>query len=253
VSGPVATPPSDRPPETPADAPAVLAHEPPGTVAAALLIAGKDLTIELRTRTALLSALALSLLSIIIFNFAWDPTAVAAIDLAPGLLWTIFTFSGLLGLHRSFGAEQVERAMDVLVSAPIPRQAVYLGKALANLALVLLVQAVSIPAVLVVYNLPFASSLPVLFGVAVLAAIGLVAVGTLFSAMTVNTRTAELLLPLLALPFFVPIVTTAAQGTARLMAGRPASEAIGWIKLLVAYDLVFVVACAAAYTVIADE
>lgn len=228
-------------------------NTPPGTLVAALLIARKDVTVELRTRTALLSALALSLLSIVIFNFAWDPTAVAAIDLAPGLLWVIFTFSGLLGLHRAFGAEQEERAIDMLVSAPIPRESIYLGKALSNLALVALVQAVSIPAVLLVYNLPVASSLPVLCGVAFLAAIGLVAVGTLFSAMTVNTRSAELLLPVLALPFFVPIVTAAAQATARLLAGRPASDAMGWLKLLVAYDLVFVVACAAAYVVIVDE
>ena len=225
----------------------------PGAMSAALLIARKDITVELRTRTALLSALALSLLSIVIFNFAWDPTAVAAIDLAPGLLWVIFTFSGLLGLHRAFGAEMEERAIDVLVSAPIARQAIYLGKALANLAFVALVQAVSIPAVLIVYNLPVASSLPILCGIAFLAAIGLVAVGTLFSAMTVNTRAAELLLPVLALPFFVPIVTSAAQATARLLAGRPSSEAMGWLKILIAYDLVFVVACAAAYVVISDE
>ena len=225
----------------------------PGLVAAALLVARKDLVVELRTRTAVLSALALSLLAIIIFNFAWDPTAVAAIDLAPGLLWVIFTFSGLLGLHRAFGVEQADRAMDVLLGAPIPRASIYAGKALGNLALVLLVQAVSIPAALVVYNLEIGRVILPLAGIALLAAIGLVAVGTLFGAMTTSTRTSELLLPVLALPFFVPVVTAAAQATARLMNGRPAAEAVGWLKLLAAYDIVFVVACGLAYVVIADE
>ncbi len=227
--------------------------EPPSFLAAAWLIARKDMIVELRTRTALLAALALSLLSIVIFNFAWDPTAVAAIDLAPGLLWVIFTFSGLLGLHRAFGVEQADRAMDVLLGAPIPRTAIYAGKAFGNLALVLLVQLVSIPAVLVVYNLEFARVVLPLGGIALLAGIGLVAVGTLFGAMTTSTRASELLLPVLALPFFVPVVTAAAQATARLMGGRPVNETIGWLKLLGAYDIVFVVACGLAYTVIADE
>jgi heme exporter protein B len=227
--------------------------DPPSFVTAAWLIARKDMVVELRTRTALLAALALSLLAIVIFNFAWDPTAVAAIDLAPGLLWVIFTFSGLLGLHRAFGVEQPDRAMDALLGAPIPRASIYAGKAIGNLALVLLVQLVSIPAALVVYNLEIARVILPLGGIALLAGIGLVAVGTLFGAMTTSTRASELLLPVLALPFFVPVVTAAAQATARLMGGRPVDETIGWLKLLAAYDIVFVVACAFAYTVIADE
>ena len=226
---------------------------PPSFVRAALLIARKDLIVELRTRTALLAALALSLLSIVIFNFAWDPSAVSAIDLAPGLLWVIFTFSGLLGLHRAFGVEQADRAIDALLAAPIPRTSIYAGKALGNLGFVLLVQIVSIPAALVVYNLEVGRVILPLGGIALLAGIGLVAVGTLFGAMTTSTRASELLLPVLALPFFVPIVTAASQATARLLGGRPAGETIGWLKLLAAYDLVFVFACAFAYTVIADE
>ncbi|HKB52853.1 MAG TPA: heme exporter protein CcmB, partial [Ramlibacter sp.] len=81
----------------------------------------------------------------------------------------------------------------------------------------------------------------------VLAAIGLVAVGTLFAAMSVNTRLGELLLPMLSLPFFVPIVVPAAQTTARLLAGRPVAESVGWLKILLAFDLVFVTACTVAF------
>ena len=220
---------------------------PPGLLSGAWLIARKDLAIEFRTRTAFFSALAFALLSIVVFYFAWDTTAVAAIDVAPGVLWVIFIFSGLLGLHRSFGVEQEERAIDGLLGAPLDREAIYLGKALTNLLFVLGVQALAVPAVALFYNVPLGERALALAGIALLAAVGLVAVGTLFSAMTVNTRLAELLLPVLALPFFVPIILPAAQTTARLLAGRPAAEAVPWLKLLLAFDIVFVVACTLAY------
>ena len=217
------------------------------TVGDAWLIARKDLAIEFRTRSAFFSAVVFALLALVIFYFAWDPTAVSVTDLAPGVLWVIFTFSGLLGLHRSFGVEAADHAIDGLLASPVSRESIFLGKAIANLIFVVAVQLIVMPAVVVFYNLPLGDvALPVL-GIALLAAIGLVAVGTLFSAMVVNTRLAELLLPMLALPFFVPIVIGAAQATSKLLSGRPLAEAAAWIKLLAAFDLVFVVACALAY------
>lgn len=216
-------------------------------------IAIKDLTIEFRTRSAFLSAVVFALLAIVIFYFAWDPTAVAALDLAPGVLWVVFTFSGLLGLHRSFGIEHEERAIDGLIASPISRESIFLGKAIANLVFVVAVQAVAIPAIALFYNLNLGASAFGIAGVAILAAIGLVTVGTLFSAMASNTRLAELLLPMLSLPFFVPIVLPAAQATAKLLSGRPAVEAMSWLRLLVAFDLVFVVACTLAYRFTLEE
>ena len=224
-----------------------------GILSAALIIARKDLAIEFRTRSAFVSAVVFALLGIVIFNFAWDPTAVAAIDLAPGVLWVIFTFAGLLGLHRSFAVEQADRAMDGLLSAPVGREAIFIGKALANLAFVLAVQAIAIPAVALFYNLPLDGAVLAIAGIAVLAAIGLVAVGTLFSAMAVNTRLAELLLPMLALPFFVPIVIPAAQATAKLLIGRPPAEAVSWLKLLLAFDIVFVAGCVLLFPFMFEE
>jgi len=214
---------------------------------AAWLIARKDLTIEFRTRSAFFSAVVFALLSMAIFYYAWDPTAVTATDLAPGVLWVIFTFSGLLGLHRSFGVEAADHAIDGLLASPVSRESIFLGKAIANLIFVAGVQLVAIPALVLFYNLPLGNVAGPLVAIAVLAAIGLVAVGTLFSAMAVNTRLAELLLPMLALPFFVPIVTAAAQATAKLLSGRPVIEAAAWLKLLLAFDIVFVAACTLAY------
>lgn len=211
------------------------------------------MSIEFRTRSAFLSAVVFALLGIVIFYFAWDATAVSAIDLAPGVLWIVFTFSGLLGMHRSFGVEQPDRAIDGLLASPVARESIFLGKAIASLVFVVAVQTIAIPAVALFYNLPMGRVAAPLAMVAFLAAIGLVAVGTLFGAMAVNTRLAELLLPMLALPFFVPIVIPAAQATAKLMSGRPVGDAVAWLKLLVAFDLVFVVACTLAYPFTLEE
>lgn len=227
--------------------------KPISTISAALLLARKDLAIEFRTRTAFFSAVVFALLGIVIFYFAWDPTAVAAIDLAPGVLWVIFTFAGLLGLHRSFGVEMADRAIDGLLGAPVSREAIYLGKALANLVFVVAVEAITIPAVALFYNMPFGGAGLAIAVIALLASIGLVAVGTLFSAMAVNTRLAELLLPMLSLPFFVPVVMPAAQATARLLAGRPVSDVASWMRILVAFDIAFVVACMLAFPFTLEE
>ncbi len=230
-----------------------MTRRPPGLIAAALLIARKDLTVEFRNRSAFFSAAIFAVLSATIFFFAWDPTAVGPGDLAPGVLWVIFTFSGLLGLHRSFGAESADRAIDGLLVAPIEREAIFLGKAIGNLVFVLGVQILTIPAVGLLYQVPLLGIAWPLAGIALLAAIGLVVVGTLFSAMTVNTRFAELLLPVLSLPFFVPIVIAAAQATARLLSGRPVSEVSGFLQLLAAFDLVFVAACTVAFPYILER
>src|SRR3954463_7703968 len=158
-----------------------MVNTPPGTLRAAWTIARKDIAIEFRTRTAFLSAMVFALLGVTIFYFAWDPTSVSAIDLAPGVLWVIFTFSAILGLQRSFGVEQADRAMDALLAAPVERESIYLGKAIANLMFVVGVEAITLPSVALFYNLPLSGSIGALAAVALLAAIGIVAVGTLFS------------------------------------------------------------------------
>jgi heme exporter protein B len=220
---------------------------PPGTLAVALMIARKDLAIEYRTRSAFFASLVFSLLGVSIFYMVWDPTAVRPIDMAPGVLWTIFAFAGMLGLHRAFGLELQTRAMDGLLIAPIAREAIFLGKALANLVYVSSVLAITIPAVVLFYNLEFGSGLLILGGIGVLAAVGLVTVGTLFSSMTVHTRFAELLLPMLALPFFIPVVVPAAQASAKLLVGAELRTVMPWIQVLVAFDLIFGVACLLAF------
>ncbi len=225
----------------------------PEAVRLVLAIAAKDIRAELRSRTALLSAVVFAALVLVIFNFARDPTAVAAVDLAPSVLWVTFALAAMVALNRAFTVERENGALDGLLLAPAPRGAVFLGKLVANLAFVGTVEAVALPLFVLFFNVDLRHALPGLLGVTVLATIGFVAVGTLFSAMAVRTRFAELLLPVLLLPFMVPPLIGAVQVTARLLADRPLSEMMGWLRLLALYDVVFVTLCTMAFASVVDE
>jgi len=228
-------------------------RRPPGLFCAAWLVARKDLAIEYRTRTAFFSALVFAVLALTIFYFTWDESVISPNDRAPGVLWVVLTFSALLGLQRSFGLEEYDRGIDALLVSPIGRESIYLGKALGNLLFLCAIQVIAIPALALFYNLPVGRPLLIVTGIVGLAMIGIVAVGTLFSAMAVNTRLAELLLPMLSLPFFVPVLMNAAQAATKIFAGRPVAEVWPWLKVLIAFDIVFVVACTIAFPFTLEE
>jgi heme exporter protein B len=212
-------------------------------VRAALAIAAKDLAIEWRTKTAFVSSMTFAVLVLAVLFFARDATAVGAVDVAPGALWVTFTFAAMIGLNRAFLLERENRAMDGILLAPVPRAAVFVGKLLANLVFVGTVEAVSLPLFMLFYDVPVGRGLPALVLVIAVATIGFVALGTLLSAMVVRTRFAELMLPLLLLPFLVPPIIGAVQVTASILSGRPLSEVAGWLKLLAAFDIVFLTVC----------
>jgi heme exporter protein B len=218
-----------------------------------LAIAGKDVRAELRSRTALLSALVFAALVLVVFNFARDPTALTAESLAPSVLWVTFALAALLAMNRAFTIERENSALDGLLLAPVSREALFLGKLLANLAFVGVVELVTLPLFTLFFNVSLLPVLPGVLGVTALATIGFVAVGTIFSAMAVRTRYAELLLPVLLLPFMVPPLIGAVQVTSRLLAGRPWDEMWGWLRLLAIYDIVFVTLCTLAFSAVVDE
>lgn len=212
----------------------------PSGLGSALRIAAKDISIELRTRTAFLSALVFAILVLAILFFARDPTAVSAGDVAPGALWVTFTFAAMIGLNRAFLLEKENAAIDGLILTGVPKTSIFIGKALGNLAFVFTVEFVSLPLFVLFYNLNIVAQLPALILVIVMATVAFVSVGTLLSSMVVRTRFAELMLPLLLLPFLVPPIVSAVQATSRILAGRPLSEVSGWLNLLGAFDVAFV-------------
>jgi heme exporter protein B len=225
----------------------------PEALRLALVVAAKDVRAELRSRTALLSATVFAALVLVIFNFARDPTALSATDLAPSALWVTFAFAAMVAMNRAFTVEREHGAFDGLLLAPMPRGALFAGKLLANLAFVMAVEAVALPLFVLFFNVDFSHVLGGIVGTAVLATVGFVAVGTIFGAMAVRTRFAELLLPVLLLPFMVPPLVGAVQVTSRLLADRPLSEMLGWLRILAVYDVVFVTLAALVFASVVDE
>ncbi len=213
----------------------------------------KDATVEWRTKTAFMSAVVFAILVLSILYFARDPTAVSSMDIAPGALWVTFTFAAMVGLNRAFLLERENQAIDGMLLTPVPRTAIFVGKMSGNLLFVGFVELISVPLFVLFYNVSLAGRLPQLLAVTAMATLAFVAVGTLLSAMVVRTRFAELMLPVLLLPFLIPPVVGAVQLTSRILAARPASELMGWFKLLAAFDIVFCVLAILLYEATLDE
>ncbi len=217
-----------------------------------LAVARKDLLLEARSRERLVSTGTFAVLVAIVFSFALDPT-VPTRPLAGAMVWVTILFAGTLGLGRSFGMEREQDALTGILTAPVDRGAVYLGKLLANLAILGAVELLILPVYALFFQLRFQGSLGGLAAVVALATVGFMALGTLFSAMAAHTRLGDTLLPVLLLPLLIPVVVFAASATQRLLVGRPLSEVTSALKMLGAFDLIFVGLATLSFGVVVEE
>ncbi|MEZ4456062.1 MAG: heme exporter protein CcmB [Gemmatimonadales bacterium] len=206
----------------------------------AFLIAAKDIRVEVASKTALATAATFAVMVLVIFNFARDPAEVKLSVLAPSVLWVTSAFAGLVALNRSFLMERERGALEGLLLAPVSRSALFLGKYLANVAFVLVVNAVMLPLFVIFFNVELTTGLAWVALLLALAAIGYVAIGTVLAAMTVRTRFADLMTPVLLLSFLLPPVLVGVLATTRLLGGRPIGEIVGLVKFLALYDVVFI-------------
>jgi heme exporter protein B len=203
------------------------------------IILWKDLISELRTKQMLSSMLVFALLVTVIFSFAIEPASVDMMALAPGLLWVAFCFSGVLGLNRSFTLEKARDSLEGLMLTPVDWSGIYVAKMLGNFVFLSIVELIVLPLFWVLSNL---TAFPLELALIVpLGTLGFVAPGTLFAAMTVNTRAREVMLPMLLLPVSVPVIVAAVKSTAAVMAGGTLADTVNWLQLLVACDVVFIV------------
>ena len=216
-----------------------------------LAVFAKDALLELRTKDIIVSVPVFALLVIVIFNFALDPTPNTVAMIAPGILWVAYTFGGVLGLNRSFALERDRGNIHGLMLAPVGRDAIYFGKFLGNLAFMLLIEAAVYPIFAVLFNLPL--WVPGLVPVALLATVGIAAVGTVFAAMAVNTRSREVMLPVLFFPVVVPVLVAAVEASGGLIRGDASADLARWLPLLAVFDAVFLVVCPAAFSLILEE
>ena len=214
-------------------------------------IVGKDVAAELHTREMVSAMLVFAVLALLIFSFALDLRGTMARAAAPGVLWATVTFAGTLGLSRSLAREQQSGCIDGLLLAPVDRSAIFFGKALGNLLSMAVVEAVLLPLFSALFDVPLLRG-----GVLVVAALGTVgyaAVGTLLAAIAVNTRAREVMLPILLLPLALPALIAAVQATGGLVEGGGLGVVGGWVRLLVAYDLIVVAVAMVTFGYVVEE
>lgn len=202
-------------------------------------IVWKDLTAERRTKTNFNAVVFLAGLILLLFGFALGPDQAALRDVAGGVLWLTVLFSGVLSFNRSYEQELENGALEVLLLYPGDRRSIFVGKLLANLAFVLLVEAVLIPLAAVLYDIPIWTVMGPLAVVLLLGSVGFVTLGTFYSAMASRLRAREVLLPLLLFPMLIPLLVAAVEATSSILRGDLIDLSGAWVRVLVVFDVVF--------------
>ncbi|RME65967.1 MAG: hypothetical protein D6790_01005 [Caldilineae bacterium] len=200
----------------------------------------KDIRAELRAKEVAATMVVFGLLAAVIFGLAFDLRVPKATMVAPGVLWAIVLFTGVLGLNRSFGAEVDRGTLAGLLLAPVDRSALYFGKLLANLVYLFVLELFLLPAVLILFDVNVFQPWN-LVGL-LLGTIGYAGVGTLFAALTASSRARETMLPVLLLPVLAPLFMAGVSLTAGILDARPMSGLWRWLQILALYDVVFVIA-----------
>lgn len=197
----------------------------------------KDLQIERHTRQTTSVMIMFSLVTVIMFNFALEANLSAARDVATGLLWSTILLAGTLGLNRSLAIERENRTMEAMLMAPVERNAIYLGKVISVTIFSLALEAVLVLIFIMFFNKPFWR--PMVLLVLFLGTIGYVAAGVIVTSMTIQTRTREVLLPVLLLPLSLPLVLPAATAVSAYMFPvlPELAEVQGAIAVVLIYDL----------------
>jgi len=213
----------------------------------------KDLVLEWRTREILTAMTIFAMLVAVVFNFAFSPSPADALRLLPGMLWVTLAFASTLGLSRSFVLERDHQCLEALRLFPVEPGLIYAGKLLSNLLYLLVVEALLLPALAAIAGVALLPTLGRLLGVLLLGSVGLVAVGTLLSAMSVHTRIREVLLPVLLFPLATPVLINGVRATLGVLAGRPWGDVLPGVRLLIAFDVIFVVVGYLVFEYVVEE
>jgi heme exporter protein B len=219
----------------------------------ALAVAWKDLLTEWRDRESFTAMLYFAFLVLFLFSFALGGDQALIRQASSGLLWLTFTFTSVLGLARSVQSELENDCLDGLLLFPGPRDAIYLGKLLSNATLILLVELLVFPLFAVLYHAALWGQFPRLLLVAIPGTLGFAIVGTLLSAITTNLRAREVMLPFLLFPLTIPLILAAVSGTEVVLRGEPFEAAVPWLKLMGAFDVVFLTASLLTFPYLVEE
>jgi heme exporter protein B len=216
-------------------------------------IVWKDLTAERRTKANFNAVVFLAGLILLLFGFALGPDHDALRSVAGGVLWLTVLFSGVLSFNRSYEQELEHGALEMLLLYPGDRRSIFLGKLLANLTFVLLVEAVMVPAAALLYDIPVWPVMLPLATVLFLGTFGFVTLGTFYAAMASRLRAREVLLPLLLFPMLIPLLVAAVQATGAILNGDLMGQAGAWIRLLIVYDVIFFLGALYAFEYVIED
>ncbi len=210
-------------------------------------VAWKDLAIERRSKASVNAVLFFAALTLLLFGFALGADTEALKSASAGMLWLTVLFSGVLVFNRSYETELDGGALEVLLLYPGERWSIFAGKLIANLAFVLTVEIVTLPVAVVLYHMPIANAPWGVAGVMLLGTIGFVTLGTFYAAMASRLRSREVLLPLLLFPMLVPVLIAAVQATQAMLLGDAMGDSTTWVRLLVVFNVIFLVAALLAF------
>ena len=214
-------------------------------------IVWKDILSEVRTKEVVISVVVFTLLVLIIFNFAFSTSQEMMALVSPGILWVTFVFAGILSLNRAFVSEKEEGCLEGLLMCPMDRGIIYTSKMLGSLLLMVIIEVIALAVFTLLFNIPVLSAQ--LAVIIFLATVGFVAVGTLFSAMAVNTRAREIVLPILFLPTIVPVVIAAVRASALALSGGVWASLAPWLQLMGAFDVIFLIVSFLVFPFVIEE
>jgi heme exporter protein B len=214
-------------------------------------ITWKDLAAEFRSRELFSAMLVFSLLVILIFNFALELDIRTRQSVTAGVLWVTFAFAGTLGLNRSMSIEKDQGSLDGLLLAPVDRSAIYFGKVFSNLTFMLIVEAIVLPVYSFLYNVNLLR-LGLLL-ILLLGSVGYIVVGTLLATMAVQSRTRDVLLPILLFPVVIPVLIAAVKASGGFLTGDQAVNIRPWINLLLVYDVIFTAIAFMVFDYVVEE
>ena len=218
-----------------------------------LAVAWKDLVAEWRDRESITAMCFFAFLVLFLLSFALNGDQTLIRGASSGLLWLAFAFTGVLGLARSVQSELANDCLDGLLLYPAEREAIYLGKLLGNFSVILLVELISFPIFAILYNMDLWPQLPKLLLITVPATLGFAAAGTLLSTMTAGLRAREAMLPFLLFPMTIPLILAAVRGTEVVLRHESFELAMPWLKLMAAFDLLFLVGSLLTFEFLVEE
>ena len=216
-----------------------------------LTLTWKDILLEIRSKDILISVVVFGVVVVVMFNFALNVDALSADRLAPGILWVAFAFSGVLAMNRSYALEKDRGSLEGLLLCPISGDELYFGKMLGIFLFMMIIQGILLTVFAILFNFSgFSASLGLAI---VLATLGFASVGTLFAAISVQTRSREIMLPILFFPIVLPVLVGAIEITSSAIAGDGITGTGRWLPLLAIFDALFLVLCPWVFRSVLEE